>query len=135
MLAVGIDWAEDYHLVALGRPGEGVTEVARVEHTPGAVAALLGRIAALEPDPAEVRVVLETRHGTLVEQLLDAGFTVGRSTPTWLRQELLATFPAALEVAAGDLAAPTILKLLERWPPARHWTKPPAASWSPSPWG
>jgi len=52
-----------------------------------------------------------------------------------LRQELLATFPAALEVAAGDLAAPTILKLLERWPPARHWTKPPAASWSPSPWG
>ncbi len=85
MLAVGIDWAEDYHLVALGRPGEGVTEVARVEHTPGAVAALLGRIAALEPDPAEVRVVLETRHGTLVEQLLDAGFTVGRSTPTWSR--------------------------------------------------
>ena len=30
----------------------------------------------LEPDPAEVRVVLETRHGVLVEALVDAGFTL-----------------------------------------------------------
>jgi transposase len=180
VLAVGIDWAEDYHLVALGRPGEGVTEVVRVEHAPGAVAALLERIATLEPDPAEVRVVLETRHGTLVDQLLDAGYTVVPVNPDLvarrrgpakkkddaedariccrlaldryaalrpliphgplaaelrsiarddhraardqrrllnrLRADLLATFPAALELAAGDLAAPTILRLLERWP-------------------
>jgi transposase len=34
------------------------------------------RISGLEPDPAEVRVVIETSHGVLVEQLLDAGFTV-----------------------------------------------------------
>ena len=33
MLGVGIDWAEEFHLVALGRPGEGVFDVARVEHT------------------------------------------------------------------------------------------------------
>jgi transposase len=180
VLAVGIDWAEDYHLVALGRSGEGVTQVLRVEHTPGAVAALLGRIATLEPDPAEVRVVLETRHGTLVDQLLDAGFTVVPVNPDLvarrrgpakkkddaedariccvlaldryaalrpliphgpqaaelrsiarddqraardqrrllnrLRADLLATFPAALQVATDDLAAPTILRLLERWP-------------------
>jgi transposase len=76
MLGVGIDWAEDFHLVALGRPGEGVLDVARVEHTPAAVAALVARVAALEPDPAEVRVVIETRHGLLVEALLDAGYTV-----------------------------------------------------------
>jgi transposase len=76
MLGVGIDWAEEFHLVALGRPGEGVVEVARVQHTPAAVAALVARIAALEPDPAEVRVVIETRHGLLVEALLDAGYTV-----------------------------------------------------------
>ena len=63
MLAVGIDWSEEFHLVALGRPGEGVFEVKRVEHSPKAVDALIERIAALEPDPAEVRVVLETRHG------------------------------------------------------------------------
>src|SRR6266545_6556006 len=76
MLGVGIDWAEEFHLVALGRPGGGVFEVARVEHTPAAVAALVARIAALEPDPAEVRVVIETRHGLLVEALVDAGYTV-----------------------------------------------------------
>ena len=76
MLGVGIDWAEDFHLVAVGRPGEGVIDVARVEHTPAAVAALVARIGGLEPDPAEVRVVLETRHGLLVEALVDAGYTV-----------------------------------------------------------
>ena len=76
MLGVGIDWAEQFHLVALGRPENGVFEVKRVEHTPAAVTALLTRIVGLEPDPAEVRVVIETSHGVLVEQLLDAGFTV-----------------------------------------------------------
>lgn len=76
MLGVGIDWAEEFHLVAIGRPGVGVNEVARVEHTPAAVAALVARIAGLEADPAEVRVVLETRHGLLVEALVDAGYTV-----------------------------------------------------------
>ena len=76
MLGVGIDWAEEFHLVALGRPGEGVFDVARVEHDPASVDALVARIAALEPDPAEVRVVLETSHGMLVERLLDAGYVV-----------------------------------------------------------
>lgn len=180
MLAVGIDWAEDFHLIALGRPGEGVTEIRRIEHTPTAVAALLGHIATLEPDPAEVRVVIETRHGLLVERLVDAGFTVLPVNPDLvarrrgpakkkddaedariacllaldrytslrpllphgelagelrsiardderaardqrrllnrLRADLLATFPAALQLADDDLGAPTILKLLERWP-------------------
>ena len=66
MLAVGIDWAEEFHLVALGRPGEGVIAIRRVEHTPAAVQALLNDITRLEPDPAEVRVVVQTRHGLLV---------------------------------------------------------------------
>ncbi len=76
MLAVGIDWSEDFHLVALGSPGEGVFEVRRVEHSPKAVDVLVARIAGLEPDPAEVRVVLESRHGLLVERLLDQGYVV-----------------------------------------------------------
>jgi transposase len=182
VLGVGIDWAEDYHLVALGRPGEGVIAIHRVEHTPAAVEALLADIAALEPDPAEVRVVLETRHGVLVERLVDAGVVVlpvnpdlvarrrgparkkddaedariccvlaldrytslrplvphgelaaelraiardderaardQRRLANRLRQDLLSTFPAALQLAAGDLGAPTILKLLQRWPTA-----------------
>jgi transposase len=76
VLGVGVDWAEEFHLVALGRAGDGVIEVVRVEHRPEAVSALLDRIARLEPDPAEVRVVLETRHGLLVEALIDAGYTM-----------------------------------------------------------
>jgi len=76
VLAVGIDWSEEFHLVALGRPGDGVFEVRRVEHSPRAVDALVARIASLEPDAAEVRVVLEARHGLLVERLLDAGYVV-----------------------------------------------------------
>jgi transposase len=76
VLGVGIDWAEEFHLVALGRPADGIIEVVRVEHRPPAVSALVARIAELEPDPAEVRVVIETRHGLLVETLVEAGYTV-----------------------------------------------------------
>ena len=75
-LGVGIDWAEEFHVVALGTPGEGVFDVARVDHDPRSLDALVARIATLEPDPAEVRVVLETNHGVLVERLVGAGFTV-----------------------------------------------------------
>ena len=188
MLAVGIDWAEQFHLVALGRPGEGVFEVRRVEHSPKAVDALVERIAALEPDPAEVRVVLEARHGLLVERLLDAGYVVVPVNPDLiarrrgpakkkddaedariacllaldrferlrpliprgelagelraiardderaardqrrllnrLRQDLLSTFPAALEIAGDDLGAPSFLRLLERWPTAERLAAP-----------
>jgi transposase len=76
MLGVGIDWAEQFHLVALGSPDDGVSEVLRIEHTAPAVAALIARLASMERDPTEVRVVLETSHGMLVEALVDAGYTV-----------------------------------------------------------
>lgn len=182
MLGVGIDWAEEAHAVALGRLGEGVFDVSSVAHSPAAVDALIARIATLEPDPAEVRVVLETRHGLLVEKLVDAGYTVVPVNPDLiarrrgpakkkddpedariacllaldrfttlkplvphgevaaelraiarddarackderrllnrLRADLLAVFPAALQIAEDDLGAPTFLKLLERWPTA-----------------
>lgn len=180
MLSVGVDWAEDFHLVALGTPNEGVVDVVRVEHQPQAIDRLIARIAALEPDPAEVRVVIETSHGLLVEAFVDAGFTVLPVNPDLvarrrgparkkddaedariacllgldrfaklkqliphgelaselrsiardderatqdqrrllnrLRTDLLSTFPAALQIAGNDLGAPTILRLLERWP-------------------
>jgi transposase len=183
VLGVGIDWAEQFHLVALGRPGEGVIEITQVPHSPAAVDALLAKITALEPDPAEVRVAIETRHGLLVERLVDAGVAVLPVNPDLvarrrgparkkddrddarilcllaldrfaalrplvphgalagelraiardderaardqrrlgnrLRQDLIATFPAALQIAADDLAAPTMLRLLQRWP-TRH---------------
>jgi hypothetical protein len=174
---VGIDWSEEFHLVALGRPSEGVFELRRVVHSPGAVDALIARIAELEPDPAEVRVVLEARHGLLVERLLDAGYVVVPVNPRLiarrrgpakkkddaedariacllaldrfeplrpliphgelagelraiardderaakdqrrllnrLRADLVAVFPAALQLAGDDLGSPTILRLLE----------------------
>jgi hypothetical protein len=76
LLAVGIDWADSFHDVALGRPGQGVTEQFRIEHSTAGVARLVSRCLELEPDPAEIRVVLETRHGVLVEALVDAGFII-----------------------------------------------------------
>jgi Transposase/Transposase IS116/IS110/IS902 family len=76
VLGVGIDWAESFHDVALGQPGKGVLEQFRIDHTVAGVHRLVARCLELEPDPAEVRVVLETRHGVLVEALTDAGFTV-----------------------------------------------------------
>jgi hypothetical protein len=182
VLGVGVDWAESFHDVALGRPGEGVIEQFRIEHGPAGVGRLVARCLELEPDPAEVRVVLETRHGLLVEALADAGFTVLPVNPDLvarrrgpakkkddaedariccllaldqyaelrrliphgetgtelraiardderaarderrignrLRADLLAVFPAAIDIAAGDLGAPVFLRLLERWPSA-----------------
>jgi transposase len=182
VLAVGIDWAENFHDVALGRPGKGVIEQFRISHGPEGVARLVARCLELEPDPAEVRVVLETRHGLLVEALADAGFTVLPVNPDLvarrrgpakkkddaedariccllaldqfielrkliphgqigaelraiardderaarderrignrLRADLLAVFPAAIDIADGDFAAAVFLKLLQRWPSA-----------------
>lgn len=182
MLGVGIDWSEEFHLVALGRPGDGVIEIERVEHAPKAIDTFMAKIATLEPDPAEVRVVIETRHGMLVERLIDAGYVVVPINPDLvarrrgpakkkddtedariacvialdrfeklrpliphgeiagelraiardderaarderrllnrLRQDLIATFPAALAIAADDFGAPTFLRLLQRWPTA-----------------
>ena len=76
MLGIGIDWAEEFHDIAFGTLEKGVIEQFRIDHGPAGVAALIERALRIEPDPAEVRVVLETRHGLLVEALLDAGFTV-----------------------------------------------------------
>jgi transposase len=180
MLGVGIDWAEEFHDIALGTVEKGVIEQFRIVHGPAGVDRLVSRCLALEPDPAEVRVVLETRHGLRVEALRDAGFSVVPVNPDLvarrrgparkkddaedariccllaldrhatlkplvphgplgaelraiardderaardqrrllnrLRADLTMTYPAALIIGEGDLGAPTLLRLLERWP-------------------
>src|SRR3970040_1036305 len=68
VLAVGIDWSEEFHLVALGRPSEGVFEVRRVEGSPQARDGPGARTPALQPAPAEVGFGPEARHGLLVER-------------------------------------------------------------------
>jgi len=51
MLGVGIDGAERFHLVALGRGEDGVFKVTRVvEHTATAVTAPMSRIVGLAPE-------------------------------------------------------------------------------------
>ena len=50
MLRVGIDGAERFHLVALGRGEDGVFEVTRVEHTAMAVTAPMSRTVGLAPE-------------------------------------------------------------------------------------
>jgi transposase len=180
VLGIGIDWAEEFHDIAFGTHEKGVIEQFRINHGPAGVTALIERALALEPDPAEIRVVLETRHGLLVEALIDAGFTVLPVNPdvvarrrgparkkddaedariccllaldrhaslkvliphgptggelraigrdddraardqrrllNRLRADLQTTYPAALVLAGKDLGAPTVLRLLERWP-------------------
>lgn len=66
MLAVGTDWAESFHDVALGRPGEGVVEQFRFDHT----AAGIERLVALSPSSvlllvtSQVEVTRHPNHGT-----------------------------------------------------------------------
>ena len=179
---MGVDWAESFHDVAIGQPGKGVVDHFRVDHGLAGVGRLISRCLELEPDPAEVRVVLETRHGLLVEALVDAGFSVLPVNPDLvarrrgpakkkddaedaricclmaldqyadlrrliphgeagtelraiardderaarderrignrLRADLLAVFPAAIDIADGDLGSVVFLKMLERWPAA-----------------
>jgi transposase len=76
VLGIGIDWAEQFHDIALGTLEKGVIQQFRIEHSPAGVERLITRCLALEPDAGEIRVVLETRHGLLVEALVDAGFSV-----------------------------------------------------------
>jgi Transposase len=81
VLGAGTGWAEEFHVVALGSPGAGVTGVVRAGHRPQAVSALVEHIAGLEADPAGVRVVTGTRHGLPVEALVEAGYTVLPASP------------------------------------------------------
>jgi hypothetical protein len=50
-----------------------VIEQFRIDHGPAGLARLVEHCLEPEPDPAEGRLVLETRHGLLVEALADAG--------------------------------------------------------------
>jgi transposase len=115
LLGVGIDWAEEFHLVALGRPSEGVIDISRIEHRPHDIAALVARIAALEPDPAEVRVVIETRHGALVEALVDAGYVVVPVNPDLIARR---RGPAKKKDDAEDARIACLLAL-DRFEPLR----------------
>ncbi|MGZ4618797.1 MAG: hypothetical protein ACXV3F_08740 [Frankiaceae bacterium] len=62
MPGAGVGWVEEFHEIALGTPKKGVIERFRVDHGPAGTDLLIRRCLAVEPDLAEVRVVLEPRH-------------------------------------------------------------------------
>jgi hypothetical protein len=126
MLGVGLDWAEAFHVAALGRPQTGVIELRRVEHTPAGLRGLIERIRTLEPDPAQVRVVLEIRHGLLVDALLAAGFTVVPVNPDLVARR---RGPAGKKDDPED-ARICCLLAIDPHPPCARWS--PIARWPPS---
>ena len=76
MLGVGIDWAETFHVVASAVRAKGWSRCSGWNTASQPWKPCWNSSRALEPDPDQVRVVLETRHGLLVERLLEAGFVV-----------------------------------------------------------
>src|SRR2546421_205600 len=96
MLGVGVDWAGSFHDVALGRPGlESYLE--------------LRKVLPHGETGAELRAIARDDERAARDE---------RRIGNRLRADLLAVFPAATGIAAGDLAAPVFLRLLERWPSA-----------------
>ena len=51
MLGVGIDWADEFHDIALGTPEKGVIKQFRIEHGPAGVHRLIARCPAVESGP------------------------------------------------------------------------------------
>ena len=54
VLGIGIDWAEEFHDVALGTQEKGVIEQFRIDHGPAGITVLIEHALRLEPDPAEI---------------------------------------------------------------------------------
>jgi hypothetical protein len=73
MLLVGIDWAETEHAACLLSAHGEVLRRLRIGHDVAGVDKLAATIGALEPDPSEVLIAIETAHGLLVTALLEAG--------------------------------------------------------------
>lgn len=80
---VGIDWAADAHEVCLlDRDGRAVKTKWRVDHTAHALGALVETLLARsEGDPTCVAIGIEAPRGTLVELLVERGFSVHAINP------------------------------------------------------
>src|SRR5713101_4671143 len=76
MVFCGIDWSEEQHDVCVVDAGGGRLWRGRVRHDPEGIAQLRAALAALEPEPGEVVVGIETGRGLLVGELVLAGYSV-----------------------------------------------------------
>ncbi len=76
MLLVGIDWADTEHVYCLMDEAGNILPTGMIAHAAEGFEQLIATIRAHGPDPREVCVALETRHGPLVGRLLDEGFMI-----------------------------------------------------------
>ncbi|MDQ6859172.1 MAG: IS110 family transposase [Chloroflexota bacterium] len=76
MIFVGIDWAEEHHDVCIVDVQGVVLWRHRIGHDPAGVRSLREATAALEPDPAQVMIGIETGRGLLVSELVAAGYVI-----------------------------------------------------------
>ena len=75
MFFAGIDWADDHHdVVVLDPQGELVNQF-RVQHSVSGLRRLVDQLK-LVAGPVETACIIETRHGILVNHLLESGFAV-----------------------------------------------------------
>ena len=75
MVFAGIDWAHDHHDVVVLDSDAKVIGQVRVQHSALGLAELVGWLEGIA-EPDEVACIIETRHGILVNTLLEAGFSV-----------------------------------------------------------
>lgn len=75
MYFAGIDWADDHHDIVMLDPSGSLAKRFRVEHSRAGLNQLCSELK-MVADPAEIACIIETRHGILVNHLLEAGFAV-----------------------------------------------------------
>lgn len=71
----GIDWADDHHDVVVLSPQGTLVKKFRVRHTGAGLVQLCTELGSIT-EPADVACIVETRHGILVNHLLESGFAV-----------------------------------------------------------
>jgi len=75
MFFAGIDWSEDHHDVVVVGPDREKVASRRVSHSAEGLADLTAWLASLA-SPQEIACIVETRHGLLIQALLEAGLPV-----------------------------------------------------------
>jgi len=76
MLFIGLDWARTKHdLIAINQKGNILLKL-RLQHDPAELASTAQKIAALEPNPANIRVTIELHDGALLAWLFTQGYTI-----------------------------------------------------------
>jgi len=100
---VGIDWGSQTHVVCVLNAEAQIVEERKVQHTANAIAEFLDWLSALTAAPASsMAIAIEVPHGTLVEELLEHGFSVYSINPKQLDRFRDRYFPAGAKDDGRD---------------------------------